>query len=125
MIGQLFVTPCDEFTMHIYPNQHEIDIAADLLVNKFSVSAQLLGQLFDTDQRDQANSILQSLGNARLTNLDLARLLIQREGPGLFSGSHEDTRELRLHLLKRLPDEDIEKLAQKHPVGGKIRASAS
>ena len=48
--------------MHIFPSDEEVELAAGLLVNKYRVSAQLLGQLFDTDQRDQANGILQSLG---------------------------------------------------------------
>ena len=93
--------------MHIYPTDDEVEQAANLLVNTYNVSAQLLGQLFDTEQRDQANSILQSLGGTRLTALDVARLLIQREGPGLFVGSRKATRELRLHLLRQLPDKKI------------------
>lgn len=48
--------------MHIFPTDEEVERAADLLVNTYGVSPQLLGQLFGTEQRDQANSILQSLG---------------------------------------------------------------
>lgn len=73
--------------MHIFPTDEEVEQAAELLVNTYKVSAQLLGQLFGTEQRDQANSILQALGGDRLCALDVARLLIQREGPALFAGS--------------------------------------
>lgn len=96
--------------MHIYPTDEEVELASDLLVNKYTVSAQLLGQLFDTDQRDQANAILQSLGANRLTSLDVARLLVQREGPGLFAGSSDVTRKLRLHLLEKLSDNEVQTL---------------
>jgi hypothetical protein len=82
--------------MKIFPTDQEIDIAADLLVTKYKISPQLLGTLFDTKQRDQANSILQSLGRKRLNTYDLAKLLIQREGPELFSGNRKEVRDLRL-----------------------------
>ena len=85
--------------MNIFPTEDEINLASDLLVNKYKVSSQLLGRLFDTNQRDQANDILQSLGHTRLKAFDIARLLIQREGPELFGGKSPAIRELRLHLL--------------------------
>ncbi|HEV2846340.1 MAG TPA: hypothetical protein VG477_15900, partial [Thermoanaerobaculia bacterium] len=100
--------------MHIFPTDEEVEQAAVLLVSEYKVSSQLLGQLFDTEQRDQANSILQSLGGARLKALDLARLLIQREGPGLFAGSRNVIRELRFHLLRQLSDDQIQGLFDRH-----------
>jgi superfamily II DNA or RNA helicase len=102
--------------MHIFPTEEEVELAADLLVNKYKVSAQLLGESFDTDQRDQANAILQSLGGNRLTALDVARLLVQREGPSLFAGSSDVTRKLRLHLLKQLSDKKVQSLFDQHPL---------
>ena len=101
--------------MHIFPTDEEVEQAAALLVSEYKVSPQLLGQIFDTEQRDQANSILQSLGGTRLKTLDLARLLIQRKGPGLFAGSRVEIRELRLHLLRQLSDEQIQRLFDRHP----------
>ena len=44
--------------MHIFPTDEEVEQAATLLVSEYKVSPQLLGQLFDAGQRDQANSIL-------------------------------------------------------------------
>ncbi|MGA2254976.1 MAG: DEAD/DEAH box helicase family protein, partial [Thermoguttaceae bacterium] len=111
--------------MHVFPTDEEVEQAAGLLVNKYKVSAQLLGQLFDTEQRDQANSILQSLGGTRLTQLDLARLLVQREGPGLFSRSRDVTRELRLHLLRQLSDKDVQDLFERHSSTNKSISSPS
>jgi superfamily II DNA or RNA helicase len=101
--------------MHIYPTDDEVEEAAKLLVNRYQVSAQLLGQLFDTAQRDQANSILQSLGGTRLAVLDVARLFVQREGPGLFAGSRDAVRDLRLHLLRKMSDEQVQTLFELHP----------
>lgn len=102
--------------MHIFPTDEEVDLAADLLVNKYNVSAQLLGELFGKDQRDQANSIMKSLGGAQLSRLNVARLLVHREGPSLFAGSEEVTRKLRLYLLQNLSDEKIQSLFDQHPV---------
>ncbi len=100
--------------MRIFPTEQEIERAANLLVTKYQVSPQLLGKLFGVEQRDGANHILQSLGHNRLTPLEVARLLIRRNGAELFRGSHEDTRGLRSHLLKQLPDEKVKKLFERH-----------
>ena len=100
--------------MHIFPAEAEIKLAADLLVNKYAISAQLLGQLFGTEQRDQANSILKSLGSNHLRALDVARLLVRRTGTELFTGSRDDTRKLRSHLLKQLDNEKVKNLFQRH-----------
>lgn len=100
--------------MQIFPTDEEVELATELLVEKYNVSAQLLGQLFDSERRDQANSILQSLGAMRLSTLDVGRLLIQREGSSLFTGSRSVTRKLRLHLLRQLSDESIQKLFDRH-----------
>ncbi len=100
--------------MHIFPTQEEVELATKSLVTEYKVSAQLLGQLFDARQRDQANSILQSLGGSRLTPSDVARLLVQREGPSLFAGSRAETRQLRLHLLQQLSDDKVRSLFKQH-----------
>ena len=100
--------------MQIYPTDPEITQAVELLVDKYAVSAQLLGHLLGTAQRNNANNILQSLGRARLGTKDVARLLVQRKGPELFTGSREDTRRLRSHLLKKLSDDVVKRLFQRH-----------
>lgn len=111
--------------MHIFPTDSEVRLSAYLLVNRYKVSVQLLGQLFDAEQRDQANAILQSFGASRLTALDVARLLVQRDGPALFAGSRESIRELRLHLLRQLPDDDVQRLFDRHAPGGTNISSPS
>src|SRR5438034_1044394 len=111
--------------MHIFPSDDEVELAANLLVNTYKVSAQLLGQLFDTEQRDQANSILQSLGGTRLCALDVARLLVQRQGPGLFVGSRDVTRDLRLHLLRQLSDDKVQELFNRHQPSSRSITSPS
>ena len=100
--------------MQLFPTESDTERVADLLVNKYQVSAQLLGRIFGPTQRDNANSILSDLGSERLTTLDVARLLVLQKGPELFTGSHEDTRRLRSHLLKQLTDEQVTELFQRH-----------
>ena len=100
--------------MQIFPTESEIERTADLLVNKYHVSPQLLGKLFGAAQRDNANSILTSLGSERLKTLDIARLLVRRKGPELFTGSRDDTRRLRSYLLRQIADEKVKKLFQRH-----------
>jgi DNA repair protein RadD len=57
------------------------------------------------------------LGSSRLTALDVARLLVQREGWALFAGSRNVTRELRLHLLRQLSDVEVRNLFERHSPG--------
>jgi len=102
--------------MQVFPNEQEIDQAADLLANKFGVSQQLLSKLLGKSQRDQANVLLQKLGTGRLTKLQVARLLVLRKGPELFCGSTKSVRELRLKLLSNLTDKEIKMLCARHPL---------
>lgn len=87
--------------MHFYPTDQEIEIAANLLVNKYEISSHLLGELFGRENRDQANQILCSLGESRIDKVQLAKLLIAKKGVCLFSGADEETRKLRRSLLKK------------------------
>ena len=61
--------------MKIFPTESEVREAANLLVNTDGVTAQLLGELFGTNQRDQANQIIQRRGGQRLTLVEVAELL--------------------------------------------------
>lgn len=47
--------------MKIFPTQNDIEIAADLLVNKYRISSQLLGELFGTQLRNEANRLLMQM----------------------------------------------------------------
>lgn len=103
-----------------YPDDQEIQIGAELLVNKFGVSAQLLGQLLGKTQRDKANVLLQKLGKKRLDRIDVARLLVLRKGSELFGGSTPAVRTLRQELLGKLSEEKIRQLYRYHKVNGTI-----
>ncbi|MCS6866998.1 MAG: DEAD/DEAH box helicase family protein, partial [Gemmata sp.] len=111
--------------MQIFPTDEEVEQAAELLVKRYGVSVRLLAQLFGIEQRDQANSILQSLGDKRLRPIDLARLLIQQKGPALFSGSEKFTRLLRRRILEKLPDEQIKDLFERNSPSGRNITSVS
>ena len=100
--------------MKISPNKVEIGIAADLLVNRYNISSQLLGQLFGVESRDQANGIRKNLGHSTLNRMELAKLLIYMKGSALFSGSSEEVKKLRRHLLSQLDPKKLRILFQRH-----------
>jgi DNA repair protein RadD len=103
--------------MKIFPSQNEIETAADLLVNKYKISSQLLGELFGTQLRDQANGLLRRMGQARLDRLQLTKLWIYREGPNIFSGNSSATKKLRHFLLGQLEEENLRYLFERHGQG--------
>jgi hypothetical protein len=103
--------------MKIFPLQNEIKIAVDLLVNKYKISSQLLGELFGTQLRDQANGLLRRMGEERLDQLRLTKLWIYREGPNIFSGNCSVTKKLRRFLLGQLAEENLQNLFERHGQG--------
>jgi DNA repair protein RadD len=111
--------------MHIFPTDEEVEITVELLIDKYKMTPQLIGKLFNITQRDQANSVLKSLGGKQLSTPDVTRLLVQREGPALFGGSEDETRELRFHLLKMLPDDVVKALFERNPQPNKNVTSSS
>ena len=107
--------------MDIFPNEDEINQAADLLVNKYHISAQLLGRLLGTKQTKEANILLKNVGNKSPSKLDVAKRLIRRKGPELFGGSSELVKQLRKKLLSKLPDQEVYQLFErKKPLGSSI-----
>lgn len=111
--------------MEVFPNEQEIDQAADILVNKCGVSQQLLTKLLGHNQRDQANVLLPKLGTSRLTKLQVARLLVLRKGPELFCGSTKAVKALRLKVLANLSNKEIKQLCACHPPTNRKINSAS
>lgn len=103
--------------MKIFPSQNEIETAVDLLVNKYKISSQLLGELFGTQLRDQANGLLRRMGEERLDQLRLTKLWIYREGPNIFSGNSSATKKLRRFLLGQLEEENLRYLFERHGQG--------
>lgn len=101
-------------SMNQWLDDEQREVAAKLLVNKYEVSIQLLGELLGKNIKDQANQILQKQRSKKLTHLDLAELLILHKGPSLFSGSQEVVRKLRRHLLAKLAKDELEELFQRN-----------
>lgn len=95
----------------VFPNQEEIELAAEILVNDYQVTAAMLNRLFNADQ---INPILKEFNGQRLAPIDIAKLLIYQRGADLFAGSSEEIRELRCYLLKKLPDKQIVELYSEH-----------
>ncbi|NLI12965.1 DEAD/DEAH box helicase [Pelotomaculum propionicicum] len=100
--------------MDVFPNQEEIEVAADLLVNTYSISPQMVRRLLGERQRDEANGIMHRFKGESMTKLDLVKLLIMRKGSELFAGSSEEVKDLRFFLLSKLPDDKIAKLFEEH-----------
>lgn len=46
--------------MNIFPEEKEIEKAADLLINKYNISSQLLSGLFGSEQKVLADTIIKS-----------------------------------------------------------------
>lgn len=110
--------------MDMFPNEEEINQAADLLVNRYSVSSQLLGQLLSTKQTKEANSLIRKIGNKSPTRVDVAKRLIRRTGPGLFCGSNKCIKELRSKLLLNLSDKEVIRLFKRYKPQSKITSSS-
>lgn len=110
--------------MDIFPNEEETNQAADLLVNKYNVSAQLLGQLLSTKQTTEANSLVRKIGSKNPNRVDVAKRLIRRRGPGLFCGSDKCVKQLRNKLLSYLTDEEVIRLFKLHSNQSNINSSS-
>lgn len=107
--------------MDVFPNEEEGNLAAELLVNKYNISAQLLGQLLGTKQTKESNILLRKIGNKSPTRVGVAKRLVRRTGPGLFSGSSKSVKELRKRLLSELPDKEVYQLFERNkPLGSSI-----
>ena len=111
--------------MKIAPDEQEINCAVDLLVNRYNISAQLLGKLFDLRHKNQANQLLKKLTGDNLDRVSLARLLIFKEGPTLFTGSDLETIKLRKRLLDALNSDSIIELFDKHIKNGNSTTKAN
>jgi DNA repair protein RadD len=108
--------------MEIFPTKAATDVAVDLLVDRYNISMQMLTDLLGHAQREHANELLHYLEGPKLNRKDIARLLIQREGPGLFGGSTQQVRSLRKRLLEQLSEDQIAALFKRHPDGGTTKS---
>ena len=106
--------------MKVFPSDEEIDQVAELLVERYRVSSQLLGQLFGPKQKKQANGILQKVGERSLGREDLAKLIIMHRGSHLLCESKDTyVRKLRQVLLSRLPKGEIQALYETYGPGNR------
>jgi DNA repair protein RadD len=108
-----------------FPNEQEIDQAADILAIKYNISQQLLAKLLGKNQKKRANELLKKFGHSSLTKLQIARLLVLVKGPELFCGSTKLVRDLRFQLLSKLLDNEVIRLCKSHTPTKKILRSPS
>lgn len=102
-----------------FPYESEITIAVSLLIDKYKVPTTILMDLVGSDHFDQLTTVLDTLGENRLSHIDIAKILVVQKGSELFTGSSEAVRALRAHLLKQLDDEKIVALYERNPISGK------
>lgn len=107
--------------MRILPTQKEIDDAASLLVDTYQISPQMLGSLIGKEHRSQLNDLLKVFGVNRLNSERIARLLIQKLGTALFSGSKVEIRKLRKRIIDRLSKNQIDHLHEKYKPKSNIK----
>jgi DNA repair protein RadD len=93
--------------MQITPRSDEIDSAVELLVDTYNVSTQLIGKLFGIELRDASSEILKRITSEAPNKKQFAKLLIERQGTTLFSGSEEHVVDLRFALLSKVNDSSI------------------
>jgi len=100
--------------MKIYPTENEINVACDLLLNKFNISTNLLNRVYGTESRTQADNIFRSVSNKKLEKEDICRLVVYKNGTNLFGGHDKDTKELRKKVLSKLDGKTIKYLFEKY-----------
>ncbi|MBD8032917.1 DEAD/DEAH box helicase [Solibacillus merdavium] len=98
-----------------FPYESEIQQAVSLLINQYKIPYKILMDLVGTEHYSQLTSILDTLGENKLTEEELAKILVVQKGSELFMGSSEAVRELRLHLLRRLDVKDLVALYERNP----------
>ncbi|MBM7562512.1 DEAD/DEAH box helicase [Fusibacter tunisiensis] len=103
----------------------EIDIAVDLLINKYKISTRFLNEFIGKQVKSQADYILKEMKQESFDKKSLCRMIIITEGVGLLSGSDNNTRLLRKKILDSLSDDEIIKLYEKYPSNGNNITTAS
>jgi len=103
----------------------EIDIAVDLLINKYNISTRFLNEFIGKQLKSQADYILKEMKQESFDRKSLCRLIIITEGVGLLLGSDYNTRMLRKKILDSLSDDEIVGLYKKYPSTGNNIKTAS
>ena len=94
--------------------EEELNIATDLLLNKYEISMNFLNELYGRQLKADTDAILSELQYSELDKKNLCKLLLIREGSNLFSDSTDIKIKLRKKILDKMPDLNIEELYKKY-----------
>nr|WP_312753010.1 DEAD/DEAH box helicase [Bacillus mobilis] len=108
-----------------FPYENEIQQAVSLIINYYKVPYKLLMNLLGDEHYAQLSSILETLGEEQLSDEKLARILVVQRGSEMFTGASNTVRDLRLHMLKQLPPDQLRTLYERNPDSTKNITSTS
>jgi len=96
--------------MSITPSKKEISIAAELLIDKYKITVQLLGTLLKRKNMSEMRNLYSHLTKEKCDRQKLAELLVYQRGSVLFSG--KEGRLLRRAILHKAREENEETIIQ-------------
>jgi hypothetical protein len=101
--------------MNAFPTESDINNALELLLDYYKVPETTIKGLFGEENYTRLNNVLTSLGKNEVSPRMLARMLVIEKGAYLFSGSNNEVRALREHLLRQLSEKELTELYQRNP----------
>lgn len=110
--------------MNAFPTDNDIQIAVDLLINKYGVTQSMLVKLIGSENLARMNDVLSTF-DKRLDLYKLAKMIVISNGPYLFAGRDSAVRDLRTFLLKQLDDVKLIELYERNKIDGKNIKSPS
>ncbi|GAA0451282.1 DEAD/DEAH box helicase [Alkalibacillus silvisoli] len=111
--------------MSAFLSNQEINRAVDLLMNTYEVPGRLIQGLLGKENMKEISRHYRTFQGVNLTTKELARMVVIEKGAELLKGSHQAVRQLREHLLRQLPDEQLVALYERNPRSGKKITSPS
>ena len=111
--------------MHAFPSESDVRQSLALLIDNYKVPESIIKNMFGEQNFKKLNQLLDSLGENQITLKEITKMLIFEKGAYLFSGSSEEARALREHLLRQLPKEELCQLYIRNQVQGRNITSPS
>lgn len=111
--------------MNAFPSETDINQTLALLVDHYKVPDSIIKAMFGEHNYFKLNRLLDNLGENQINIRELTRMLILEKGAYLFSGSSEEVRNLREHLLRQLAKEELIDLYNRNPSPNKKITSPS
>lgn len=111
--------------MNVFPSESDINQTLALLVDHYRVPESIIKGMFGKQNFIKLNRLLDDLGENQINVGELTRMLIIEKGAYLFSGSYDNVRALREHLLRQLSKDELIELYNRNPATNKAITSPS